>query len=117
LLAEDNAIKREVTLGLLNWVGLIAGVAVDGAQAVQMAKTQAFDLILMDPQMPNMDSLAATRTLRAGADWASKPIVAMTANAFDEDRLPCGRTVQTPTRCCLSFWPIRTSLTPVRAWS
>ncbi len=89
LLAEDNAINREVTVELLHGVGLAVDEAVNGVQAVQMAQTGAYDLILMDIQMPQMNGLQATRVLRAGTPWASKPIVAMTANAFDEDRRAC----------------------------
>ena len=89
LLAEDNAINREVMAELLHAVGLAVDVAVDGLQAVHMAQTQSFDLILMDIQMPHMNGLEATRALRATASWATRPIIAMTANAFEEDRRMC----------------------------
>jgi two-component system sensor histidine kinase/response regulator len=70
-------------------VGLAVDIAVDGRQAVQMAQTQRFDLILMDLQMPHMNGLEATRALRATPGWATRPIIAMTANAFDDDRRAC----------------------------
>ena len=80
LLVEDNAINRHVAIALLAKVGLTVDIAMDGRQAVDAVCRHAYDLVLMDMQMPVMDGLEATRLIRLGGHAA--PIVGLTANAF-----------------------------------
>jgi len=89
LLAEDNPINQEVALELLRGVGVQADLAVNGQKAVEMVTEQDYDLILMDMQMPIMDGLTATRAIRQSERGRTVPILAMTANAFSEDRQRC----------------------------
>ncbi|WP_374487634.1 response regulator [Zoogloea sp.] len=89
LVVEDDLINREVALATLEEVGLQVVTAENGRIAVDLARTRVFSLVLMDMQMPELDGLEATQALRQLPGWQSVPIIAMTANAFDEDRSRC----------------------------
>jgi PAS domain S-box-containing protein len=89
LVVEDEAINREIALELLSEYGLTADTAENGLQALELIGKQHYDLVLMDMQMPKMDGLEATRQIRLQPQLARLPIIAMTANAFAEDRERC----------------------------
>lgn len=92
LLVEDNPINQQVALSLLQRFGLQLTLAEDGQQALDRLTQEAFDLVLMDVQMPVLDGESATRQLRAGAAGTLNqqvPVVALTAHALESDRAQC----------------------------
>ncbi len=89
LLAEDEPINMEVSRSFLEYVGLTVDVAEDGEQAVSLASQNRYGLILMDLQMPKLNGLEAAKAIRLGTLNRDTHILAMTANAFDEDRQAC----------------------------
>ena len=89
LLVEDNPINQDVAMEMLLDMGMKVDVAENGQEAVDKSAHLAYDLILMDMQMPVMDGLTATREIRARSQGKRVPIVAMTANASLEDRVRC----------------------------
>lgn len=91
LLVEDNALNRQVATELLHAEGAEVDIAEGGLQGVSMAThpVAAYDVIIMDVQMPDLDGLEATRRIRANAHCRQLPILAMTANASSADREDC----------------------------
>ena len=91
LLVEDNEMNQELAVSLLNSVGLTTMVAADGKIALDLLKKDAFDLVLMDIQMPVMNGLDATKAIRSRSDeyFKNVPIIAMSARAFQKDKDDC----------------------------
>jgi CheY-like chemotaxis protein len=89
LLVDDEPVSREVSTGLMQQAGLTVHLAEDGAQAVAMARQRPYAVILMDMQLPRLNGLDATRAIRADSLNRHTPVVALTANAFDDDRQRC----------------------------
>ena len=89
LLADDDAVNLAIAQFLLEEAGLRVDTAADGFDAVRQAAAQPYRLIVMDVQMPVVDGLAATRQIRLLPGYAQTPIVAMTANAFVDDKNLC----------------------------
>jgi len=90
LLAEDNVVNQKLALRLLQQMGYRADLASNGIEAVESVERQAYDVVLMDVQMPEMDGLEATRRITAAWPAGKRPrIVAMTANAMQGDREMC----------------------------
>ncbi|GAB3019935.1 ATP-binding hybrid sensor histidine kinase/response regulator [Bowmanella dokdonensis] len=86
LLVEDNAINRQVAIGLLEDTGVQISVAHNGLIALDMLEQQEFDLVLMDIQMPEMDGLTAANLIRHKLKLVKLPIIAMTAHVMETDR-------------------------------
>ncbi|HSL31384.1 MAG TPA: GAF domain-containing protein [Anaerolineales bacterium] len=89
LLAEDNAVNQKLALRILEQMGYRADIASNGIEAVESIERQTYDVILMDVQMPEMDGLDATRSIRGLANVPQPHIIAMTANALEGDREAC----------------------------
>jgi CheY-like chemotaxis protein len=90
LLAEDNVVNQKVALRILDKLGYRADIASNGLEALEALERQAYDVVLMDVQMPEMDGLDASRRIHERWPEDSRPrIIAMTANAMLEDREAC----------------------------
>ena len=89
LLVEDDEINLELGKIYLEELGISVDSAEDGVQAVKLASSNRYDLIFMDMRMPNMDGLEATRKIRGIQHCKDTPIIAMTANAYVEDKDKC----------------------------
>jgi two-component system sensor histidine kinase/response regulator len=89
LLAEDNELNQEVAVGLLQDAGFTVDIANNGQETLEMLPQKAYDIILMDMQMPVMDGVTATTEIRKDERYRELPIVAMTANAMEQDKQKC----------------------------
>jgi len=89
LVVDDNPVNQEIVCELLTEEGILVHVASNGQEALDLVVPGAFDLVLMDMQMPVLDGLAATRLLRSTPGLQTLPILAMTANAMREEREAC----------------------------
>jgi PAS domain S-box-containing protein len=89
LVVDDDPINREVALIQLEFVDLVADIAEDGSEAVAMARMNNYAAIFMDMQMPKLNGVEATQEIRQLPGYRDIPIIAMTANAFAEDKAKC----------------------------
>jgi len=90
LVVEDNEVNQWLALTILRKAGFKAAAVANGIEALREIRREAYDLVLMDMQMPEMDGIEATRHIRAmSGELSSVPIIAMTANAMEEDRQKC----------------------------
>jgi signal transduction histidine kinase/ActR/RegA family two-component response regulator len=89
LVVDDEPINREVAQKQLDALDLIVDTAADGAEAIAKAKAGIYAAIFMDMRMPNVNGLDATRQIRQLREYKHVPIIAMTANVFDEDKAQC----------------------------
>jgi two-component system cell cycle response regulator DivK len=89
LLVEDNEMNRDMLSRRLLKKGFEVVMALDGEQAIEMARSEAPDLILMDISLPGVDGWEATRRLKAMAETRAIPIIALTAHAMAGDREKC----------------------------
>ncbi len=89
LLAEDNPFNQQVATELLEMVGASVAIAANGNEALYQLSKGRFDCVLMDVQMPDMDGIETTRRIRADAQLAGQLVIAMTANAMNDDRVRC----------------------------
>jgi PAS domain S-box-containing protein len=89
LLVENNLFNQQVARELMENVGLVVLVANNGVEALELLRQDRFDGVLMDLQMPVMDGLEAVAHIRTNPDWDALPVIAMTANALEEERKRC----------------------------
>jgi PAS domain S-box-containing protein len=89
LLAEDNELNQDVAVGLLEDAGFKVEIANNGQEALDTLAKKAYDIVLMDMQMPVMDGVTATIEIRKDGRFKALPIVAMTANAMEQDKQKC----------------------------
>lgn len=89
LVAEDNSLSQMVIAELLKSAGATAQPAANGREVLALLHQGSYDCVLMDVQMPVMDGIEATKAIRAEAEWADLPIIAVTAHASNENRERC----------------------------
>jgi len=89
LVVDDNQVNQKVVTAVLRKRGFSIELANDGQEALNKLEQSAFDLVLMDVQMPVLDGLEATRLIRKDSRWSGLPIIAMTAHAMNGDKERC----------------------------